>query len=252
MTQYHARARRSRNGYFDALLVDQSTQVEDLTLDTLRDFDAALLTSGIEHRLVVLDNPAPARGYAVLFRVGETSKVIARAHMLAQHPEEAYRALFSQAYVQAKQMIPEGESLELLLDEGVATSEMADAVNSFGAEYGFSVETEADNETADGATDEHPEGSAEPGEDAQSEELPPPPAEEQGEPSTPDPETVEEVEVEETETVEVETADADADADDELPPLEEVTEEEPFVCEECGKGFTSAQGLGAHSRSHKG
>lgn len=133
MTTYQARARRNRDAWYDALLTDQSISVEGITLDDLRDFDAELQASGGTQALVAVDQPFPARGYALLFRVSPVL-VAARIHMLADQPDEAYAALFSQVYVQADRIT--GQTLNaILVDSTAAAPHVIDAVARLGDQY---------------------------------------------------------------------------------------------------------------------
>lgn len=232
MTNHYARARRSRGSYYDALLVDQSRTVEGLTLDDLRDFDALVSASNAGHALVVADNPAPARGYALIFPLSETV-VAARVHVIEDQPVEVYRALFSQTLVQARQLT--GDDLNgIILDADAAASHVRDAVERMGAAYGLypaepgtllepDAAIEAAEVTPEGATSDHPEGDTD-REDAEgNEESAETEATEEAEPAAP--------------TEEAEEAEAE--------------QPEEFTCPECGKPFSSQQGLRAHSRAHK-
>lgn len=150
MTAYQARARRNRAAWYDGLLVDQSVST-DITLDDLRDFDTELVSSGATQALVAVDQPAPARGYALLFRVSPVL-VAARIHVLEGQPDEAYKALFSQAFVQADRIV--GDTVELhaiLVDTLAAAPHVVDAVERLGEPYRLTLHdttlTEADAES---------------------------------------------------------------------------------------------------------
>lgn len=134
---YNARLRRTRGSYYDSLLADQSASVDGLTLDELKDQDADLALSAVGSRLIVLDNPAPARGYALLVPAGEGT-VLARIHVLDGQPDEAYRALFSHSMLQARHMVGDAE-LTFLADASQAAPHVRAAVERLGGDYGLSL-----------------------------------------------------------------------------------------------------------------
>lgn len=144
MTTYHARNRRNRGAWLDALLLDQA-EATGMSIDDLRDFVVAV--AEVKHALVAVDNPAPARGYAIVLpryiteaAVALENTAVVRLHMLAGQDEAAYRALFSQALVQAR-YLRSGEGLpyevELYVDSTTLSSEARAAVESFGGAYGL-------------------------------------------------------------------------------------------------------------------
>lgn len=142
MTNYFSRARRSRGAYYDALLADQANAVS-VDIEELRDFDAAAQEEAPGHVLVVADQPAPARGYALL--IPPTGNVVAaRAHVIDGQPDEVYRSLFSHVYVQAARLTGNHPETTILVDHEVASPSLVDALARFGKTYAIRLATDDD------------------------------------------------------------------------------------------------------------
>lgn len=149
MTNYYARARKTRGSYFDTLVADQA-KTSGANLEDLRATVADVpLTADV--RLVVADQPAPARGYAIIHRVGD-GIISAALHVLDGQPVEVYRALFSQTSVQAKQLAGDAE-FQILVDRQITATNVLDAIRAEGAPYGLAV-FEGTDSAPDGLTNE--------------------------------------------------------------------------------------------------
>lgn len=149
MTNYYARARKTRGSYFDTLVADQA-KTSGANLEDLRATVADVpLTADV--RLVVADQPAPARGYAIIHRVGD-GIISAALHVLDGQPVEVYRALFSQTSVQAKQLAGDAE-FQILVDRQITATNVLDAIRAEGAPYGLAI-FEGTDSAHDGLTDE--------------------------------------------------------------------------------------------------
>lgn len=263
MTNHYARARRNRGSFYEGLLADQSTHLDGITLDDLREYGEDLAASGQRHALIVTDNPPPTRAYALITAAGP-GIVVGRAHVLDGQPDAVARALFSQTLVQARLMAA-SEELQILIDPETTTEHTRERIERLGGEYGIEMsqgwEPEAGTDAGDAADGPETDDQGSEGEeptpeqsDAADELL----GEGQGAP--------EPVEITETEReayaaagieVNEETGELTEEGSDEADEAEDVeipdepTEENAAVCEECGKTFGSAQALGAHSRAHK-
>lgn len=230
MTTYFARRTRNRGASYEALLVEQSRKA-GVKLDDLREYDEAAQAGNADSVLVVADQPAPARGYALLVPVrgqggGET--VFVRMHVLENQADEVYQALFSAVAVQARVLLGD-EPVRMELDAEALADYVAERVEALGEPYGVRLgkstgylsEKLAEQLSATGGVVVG--GAAEPVEAS---------VEQEQEPS------------------EEAAAEEQAGEDEDAEP-EELEESGEVRCGKCGKTFKSAQGLGAHSRAHK-
>lgn len=143
---YYANARDRRDDSFQALLTDQARTSDELT--ELQEFDEHLRAAFPErHRLVLLDRPAPVRGYALIFPLSR-EEAGARIHVLDDTPAEAARALFSQTIVQARQLFPDALPL-VLVDSAVTSDYTATAIREHGEPFGLRL-SQVDEEGEEG------------------------------------------------------------------------------------------------------
>lgn len=143
MTNYYARPTRNRGAGYQALLADQATatghSLEDLQeLDTLASIQDAQAGAS---SLVVVDQPAPTRGYALLPTV-DPDAVYGRAHVLKGQPDDVYRALFSAARVRANQIAQRAGitgTLPIRFEPGTLATHVADAITRLGEPYAVEI-----------------------------------------------------------------------------------------------------------------
>lgn len=147
MTNHYARTRRNRGAWYEALQVNQAIATGH-PLDDIRDFDDAVTSGTISHVLIAADNPAPARGYALVFHTSDAA--YARMHVLDKEPDEVYRALMSQARVQVDyltQRTGTERGLPILVDTETLAQHVAAAIVRLGEPYGVTLN---DTEDEDG------------------------------------------------------------------------------------------------------
>lgn len=218
MATHHARARRNRGPWLQALLANQA-ETAGVELDDLVDFIET--TKEVKHALIAVDNPAPARGYALVLPSFQTPEgmelpgtVVARVHVIPSQPAEVYRALFSQIIVQARAMraalgLP--FEMRIVVDSSTAAPHVVEAVKLHGEPYAVSMGRSVGEELT-------------------------PVSETQDEGTSTEDVAEESVEVADSETTPTEDAAEDAGT---------------FECLDCGRTFKSPQALGSHSRSHQ-
>ena len=139
MTNHYARTRRNRGAWYEALQVDQAISA-GYPLDDIRDFDDAVKSGGLAHVLIAADNPAPARGYALIVHTGD--EAFARVHVLATASDDVYRALMSQARVQIDHQAQRSsgeDGLTILVDTEALAEHVAEAITRLGAPYGVQL-----------------------------------------------------------------------------------------------------------------
>lgn len=231
MTRQGTSIRRNTGEWLEALLVNHSMNVEGLTLDDLQDAVEGVGKAG--RVLIALNNPQPARGYALLSKIsldlkeGGKEVIVAILHVLENQPREAYQTLFSTMYVQAKHLStsPEGEKpFEIWVDPNLVSEEVLTALTRDAEPFRIAVRSEDEAREAYSLETGSPETASE------AEET-------RGDTDTP--------EEEETPVEEV------SEASEEV--SEENTSEEKvklYVCEVCGGEFGSPQALGSHARTH--
>lgn len=225
MATHHARARRNRGPWLQALLANQS-ETAGAPLDDLVDFIET--TKEVKHALIAVDNPAPARGYALVLPVFQTTRgrempdtVLARIHVIPSQPAEVYRALFSQVIVQSRRMRSElglPTDVQIVVDSSTAAPHVVEAVEMYGEPYAVRMGKSAGD-------------------------VPSPVAKPtiEGEPAV-------------DEDDEVAAIIEDTTAEDAPAAEGEEREEESdnlYECFDCGRTFKTPQALGSHSRSHR-
>ena len=136
MVTFHARRRRNRGAWLTALVQDQAkvTQTDAEELEELTS-----LMAGEAHALIALDNPGPARAYALLVP-HESGRIFARMHALKGTVDEGYRALFSQVALQARLLPPvarPGEVRTVFIDTSTLAGHVREAVEKLGQPYGL-------------------------------------------------------------------------------------------------------------------
>lgn len=228
MATHHARARRNRGPWLQALLANQA-ETAGASLDDLVDFIET--TKEVKHALIAVDNPAPARGYALVLPVFQTTegqegpdRVLARIHVIPSQPAEVYRALFSQIIVQSRRMRGElglPTDVQIDVDSSTAAPHVVEAVELYGEPYAVRMGKGAGDVQGQVAK---PTSEGEPAVD----------------------------EDDEVATIIEDTMAEDAPAAED----EEATEEEEesdnlYECFDCGRTFKTPQALGSHSRSHR-
>lgn len=142
MVNHFARPRRNRGAWLDTLLSNHAEQA-GADLEDLRDFVETV--KDVKHALLAVDNPAPARGYAVVLpkftpqnEKYVVNAAVARIHVIPNQSDDVYRALFSQIIVQVRNMrLGMGLPFEvsILVDSSTATNYVVDAVERLGAPY---------------------------------------------------------------------------------------------------------------------
>lgn len=142
MTHYFARSRRSRGAYLQALFADQAKSA-GVELAELVEYDEAAQAEGLLTRLLVVDQPAPARGYALLALLG--TDVVVRMHVISGQPDDVYRALFSSIAAHAT---VGGYEASLVLDLSTMDDRTREAVTRLGEPYGLFVDPDAAAEEA--------------------------------------------------------------------------------------------------------
>ena len=268
MATHHARARRNRGPWLQALLANQA-ETAGVDLDDLVDFIET--TKEVKHALIAVDNPAPARGYALVLPVFQTPEglelpgtVVARVHVIPSQPAEVYRALFSQILVQARGMraalgLP--YDMRIVVDSSTAAPHVVEAVELHGEPYAVSMgrsvgeELTQVSETISAGEPVVIEGDGAAGAEVEVEldvTL--------DEGTTTEDVAEAAVEVEKAlveDGIDEEVADEIAEAvvevaDSETAPSEdEAKDEGSFECFDCGRTFKTPQALGSHSRSHQ-
>lgn len=233
MATHHARARRNRGPWLQALLANQA-ETAGVKLDDLADFIES--TKDVKHSLIAVDNPAPARGYALVLPVSQAlegqempNAVLARVHVIPSQSAEVYRALFSQIIVQARRMRGElglSTDVQIVVDSSTAAPHVVEAVEMYGEPYAVRM--------GEGAGD-----------------VPSPEAKPtiEGEPAV-DEDDDEVATIIEDSTDEDAPSAEDEDAEKEVEEAEEESDS-LYECLDCGRTFKSPQALGSHSRSHQ-
>lgn len=229
MATHHARARRNRGPWLQALLANQA-ETAGAALDDLVDFIET--TTEVKHALIAVDNPAPARGYALVLPVFQTTEgqegpdtVLARIHVIPSQPAEVYRALFSQIIVQSRRMRGElglPTDVHIAVDSSTAAPHVVEAVELYGEPYAVRMGKSASDVPRPVAK---PTSEGEPAVDEDDEVAP----------------VVEDTTAEEAPSVEVEEAAEE----------EEEESDNLYECFDCGRTFKTPQALGSHSRSHR-
>ena len=239
MTTHHARARRNRGPWLQALLANQS-ETTGAALDDLVDFIESAQEA--KHALIAVDNPAPARGYALVLPVFQTTEgrempdtVLARIHVIPSQPAEVYRALFSQIIVQARRMRSElglPTDVQIVVDSSTAAHHVVEAVEMYGAPYAVRMGESGGGEGLGQDSKASSEGGPTSAEivEATGSEL------EDDQDALVGGDTVTEDAAEEV----AEDSEAGAEED-----------EDPYKCFDCGRTFKTPQALGSHSRSHQ-
>lgn len=238
MTTHHARARRNRGPWLQALLANQ-TETSGAALDDLVDFIESAQEA--KHALIAVDNPAPARGYALVLPVFQTledeelpGKVLARIHVIPSQPAEVYRALFSQIIVQARRMRSElglSTDVQIVVDSSTVAPHVVEAVELYGAPYAVRMSDS---------------GGERLGQDSK--------ASSKGEPALAEIVEATGSELEDDQDALIGGDTTAEDAAEEVVEDSEAGEEESdnlYKCFDCGRTFKTPQALGSHSRSHQ-
>lgn len=256
MTNFYATARARRGVQYDALVADQAKHL-GIEEARLRDLDTALQLLKTKHAHIVADQPAPARGYATVYFISDTSAGV-QLHVLEGQPREVHRALFSATYVQAKRIVP---GLEVIfVDQAQTAPYLHSIIEDEGKRYALDLYNVTEWDGKPQTSGAETEGEPEIVEDALSAALASDPEPVEAEPAheeeAPDiveeaPEQVEEVE-EVLDTDLEPLLSEDSDDEEDLPPLEPVEFEE-HLCEVpgCGRTFSSERGLQVHTARHK-
>lgn len=243
MATHHARARRNRGTWLQALLANQA-ETAGVDLDDLVDFIET--TKEVKHTLIAVDNPAPARGYALVLPTFQTPEglelpgtVMARVHVIPSQPAEVYRALFSQIVVQARRMRAElglPFEMRIVVDSSTAAPHVVEAVELHGEPYAVSMGRSAGKEKPRSTKTL---GAGEPdvveGEGAAETEV----------------EVDLDVTLDEGTSTEIAEAVVEVEDSEPAPTEDEAEDEGAFECFECGRTFKTPQALGSHSRSHQ-
>lgn len=225
MTKHFARLRNNHGAWLQALL---SNQAEEIGTERSELEEFVRLSTGQPRALISLDNPPPARGYALMIRdaLGDRGDVIARVHLLDNVSERAATALFSHMTVQARRLAnkTQDERIRIVVDTSALASHVAELVEELGKPYGVFLNGEITAEEAAGGDLADPEVK----------------------------QFFEERGVEVTEDEEPDEFASDEAVKESAPESDDQEDEEhPYECFDCGERFATPQALGSHSRKHK-
>ncbi len=241
MTNHFARLRNNHGAWLQALLTNQAEEIGTERTE-LEDF--VRLSTGRPRALIALDNPAPARGYALMLAesFGDRGDVIARVHLLDGVADAGVRALFSQMTVHARRLakLNPSDPVRIAVDTSALAPHVVEMIEYQGEPYGvYLVDAEQVPSTVDKDGEEKITA-----EEAAGGDLADPEVkqffEERG------------VEVTETEDEEPDEFASDEAVKESAPESDDQEDEEhPYECFDCGERFATPQALGSHSRKHK-
>lgn len=171
MVTFHARRRRNRGAWLHALVLDQA-KVTETDAEELEELVSLMAEEA--HALIALDNPGPARAYALLVP-SATGKVFARMHALEGTTDDGYRALFSQIALQARSLPPvarHDEVRSVFLDTSTLAEYVREAVEKLGQPYGLDFIREIGEDVEGEPESEEDPGAGEAEVDAEAETAP--------------------------------------------------------------------------------
>lgn len=260
MVNYFAKMRNNHGAWLQGLIRDQA-QETGVSTEELEEF--VRLSTQQARALIALDNPAPARGYALMLAdpLGDRGDVIARVHLLDGTADAGARALFSQMSVHARRLAQKRSRVKIAVDHSALSDFTREQVEELGAPYGVvltdgGTTTPEEAETAQEAQDE-PDGvfGEETSRAVENFTAPQITAEEAAGGDLADPRVrqfFEErgVQVDEEDEEPDELA-SDGDVKESAPKSDDQEDEEhPYECFDCGRRFATPQALGSHSRTH--